>query len=86
MKLTEKQTGEIEGFAQALQRMIFSITGENIIGKHYDPMTIGDGVMHSYAFDMKDGGRHHKLSDYESIDEIKDVLLNNALEYVEQFI
>lgn len=28
-------------------------------GKSYDPLTIEGHTAHSYAFDFKDGGRHH---------------------------
>jgi len=65
----------IEGYAAALQDIVYKLTGSNSCSKSYDPMTCKDTVMHSYAFNMKDGGRHHDVKDYEDVDEIKRILL-----------
>jgi hypothetical protein len=65
----------IEGYAAALQDVMRELTGDDLCSKSYDPMTCEDTVMHSYAFDMKDGGRHHGVEDYEDVEEIKRTLL-----------
>ena len=79
-KLTESESRYIEGYAKALQDLQYQITGENTCVKSYDPMTVKDGgeTMMSYAFNMKDGGRSHAVSDYESVEEILQVLLDEA--------
>jgi hypothetical protein len=65
----------IEGYAAALRDIMYELTGDDLCLKSYDPMTCEDTVMHSYAFDMKDGGRHHDVKDYEDVEEIKRILL-----------
>ena len=79
-ELSDREAGFVEGFAAALERIYQWETGDHRSGKSYDPMTVSsDGMtMHSYAFDMKDGGRHHPVSDYESVDEIADVLFTET--------
>ena len=67
MKLTEKEEEFIKGYATALQHIMFKLTGDNTCGKNYDPCEFWDDQLHSYAFNLKDGGRHHPLSDYGSI-------------------
>ena len=79
-RLTEKQKNYLKGYAEALQDMMRRLTGEDTCGKSYDPIDFSDGFIHSYAFDMKDGGRHHPLSDYKDLDDISDTLLNEAVE------
>jgi hypothetical protein len=83
--LTPRQKGYIEGYAAALQKILYAVTGDCGCSKSYDPMTIEGGTMHSYAFNMKDGGRHHPLSDYKSPDEICDLLLEETLEEFREF-
>jgi len=82
MKLTDTEKAFITGYATALQDIMKEITGENTCGKSYDPCTIDDVHINSYAFDMKNGGRHHLLSDYDSIEEIKKYMLNEASLYI----
>lgn len=77
--LTPREKGYIEGYAAALDRIIYALTGESFSAKSYDPMTIEGGTMHSYAFNLKDGGRHHPLSAYTSTAEICDLLLKETL-------
>lgn len=84
LRLTYDQERYIEAFAEALDAMMFELTGESPSAKRYDPMTVEAGVMHSYAFNMKDGGRHHPVTDYASIDEIKAVLLKEAVAWVRE--
>lgn len=81
--LTSRQAGYIEGYAQACADMMFRLTTDSPCAKSYDPMTIVDGVvMHSYAFNLKDGGRHHRVSDYKDVCEITQYLLNEAVDWV----
>ena len=77
--LTHDEQRHLEGYAAALQDLLFKVTGENYCSKIYDPMTCEPTVMHSYAFDMKDGGRHHYVKDYRSIEEIKDILMDETI-------
>jgi plasmid maintenance system antidote protein VapI len=78
--LTTKQQRYIEGYAAALQDILRRLTGDNCCNKHYDPMTCESTVMHSYAFNMKDGGRHHDVKDYKDLDEIKKILLDEVVQ------
>jgi len=86
-KLTESESRYIEGYAKALQDLQYQITGANTCAKSYDPMTVKDGgeTMMSYAFNMKDGGRSHLVSDYESVEEILSVLLNETFVDIANF-
>lgn len=84
LRLTYDEERQIEAYAEALDAMMRELTGESPSAKRYDPMTVEGGVMHSYAFNMKDGGRHHPVTDYASVDEIKSVLLQEAAEWVRQ--
>ncbi len=45
-------------------------------------MTIEGGTMHSYAFNLKDGGRHHPLSAYKSLEEITGLLFDETLDAI----
>ena len=53
-KLSKKEKDYLKGYAQALQDLMFKMTGENTCAKSYDPIDFSDGKIHSYAFDMKD--------------------------------
>lgn len=82
--LSDYDRGYITGYATALQNIMFKLTGENSCGKSYDPCTIypGDVELHSYAFDLRDGGRHHSLSDYNGVDDITDLMLDEAVAWI----
>jgi len=80
--LTEKQQRYLEGYAAALQDLEYRLTGDNNCSKSYDPMTCEPQVMHSYAFDMKDGGRHHPVKDYKDIEEIKNILVEECAQNI----
>lgn len=82
--LTPSQQRFLEGYATALQDLQLALTGDNFSSKHYDPMTCEATVMHSYAFDMKDGGRHHAVCDYESLEEIQRTLVEETLTAVKE--
>ena len=79
--VSHDEARHIEGYAAALQDVLRALTGSNDCSKSYDPLTIcGDGnTLHSYAFNMKDGGRHHPVSDYADVDEIKKTLLDEVV-------
>lgn len=81
MNLSKSQKEYIKGYARAVQDMMFKLTGDNSCGKSCDPVDFDDDTLHSYAFDLKDGGRHHPLSDYESVEEITELMLNEAVEW-----
>ena len=82
MKITTEEKEFIKGYATALQDIMYKLTGSNCNSKSYDPCEFyDDEKLHSYAFDLKDGGRHHPLSDYKDIDEIKDLMLKEAVEW-----
>jgi hypothetical protein len=83
-KLTPEQQKYLEGYAAALQDLQLSLTGDNWCSKSYDPLTCEAEVMHSYAFDMKDGGRHHKVRDYQTMEDIKKVLLEETSQAINQ--
>lgn len=78
--LTPREKGRLEGYAAALDDIIRKVTGDGLSAKRYDPMTIEGGTIHSYAFDLKDGGRHHPLGDYVNADEIRELMLAEAYE------
>jgi len=75
--------GFIEGYAMALTDIMSRLTGDSPCGKSYDPMTVSSGTMHSYAFDMKDGGRHHPIEDYNDVGEITECLLEDTIDWVQ---
>ena len=76
--------GFVEGYAMALCDIMYKLTGDTPSAKSYDPMFVRGGKMHSYAFDMKDGGRHHPIEDYEDVGEITECLLEETLDWIKQ--
>jgi hypothetical protein len=80
-KLRKTDKDYLKGYARALQDMMFKLTGDNTCSKSYDPIDFCDEKIHSYAFDLKDGGRHHPLKDYKDIDEICELMLKEAVDY-----
>lgn len=81
LRLSYQEERQIEAYAAALCDMMTALTGDNPCAKRYDPLTIEGGIMHSYAFNMKDGGRHHPITDYDDVDDIKAALLKDAVEW-----
>lgn len=81
-KLSKKEQEYLKGYAQALQDIMLSMTGENTCAKSYDPIDFSEDKIHSYAFDLKDGGRHHPLNDYKDIDDIKEYMLKETEEWL----
>lgn len=78
MNIDSNTARHLEGYAAALQDILFELTGDNCNSKSYDPMTIGDKI-HSYAFNLKSGGRHHDLKDFESVEELKKIMLDEII-------
>jgi hypothetical protein len=80
--------GRIEGYARALDDLMLAITGDSHSMKSYDPMTIevtpDTATMHSYAFNLKDGGRHHPMSDYSGVAEVCQLLLREMCENLQE--
>lgn len=81
-KITACERNYLKGYAQALQDLMLEVTDDNTCSKSYDPIDFTDGVIHSYAFNLKDGGRHHPMSDYESIDEVAEYMLREAADWL----
>lgn len=77
---TEYERGYIEGAARALWEVLRSTDPSFNHCKAYDPATVKDDAIHSYVFDLKDGGRHHPISDYESAEEVLTLMVREALE------
>ena len=82
-KLSKNEQEYLKGYAQALQDIMLRMTGDNGCAKSYDPIDFSDGKIHSYAFDMKDGGRHHPLGDYKDIEDIKECMAKEAEEWLQ---
>jgi hypothetical protein len=84
MELDERQAGFVEGAAWALAEIMGRMTGDNPCGKSYDPMTVDHHarVMHSYAFDMRDGGRHHPFDHYKDHFDAASVLVDEAIGWI----
>ena len=101
MILNEIDKALIIKVANILQELEYKVTGENTCAKHYDPMQIIDEVkvgnlddefkvvsqvMLSYAFNLKDGGRQHPVSDYNSVQEIIDCMVNEVAQRLKEEI
>ena len=86
MKIGDKQTAYLKGYAMAIQDLMYNLTGENSMAKSYDPLQIDETYIHSYAFNLKDGGRHHPLVEYNSIQEITDLMLKEGSEWIIEYI
>ena len=76
----------ITGYATALQDIMFQITRDNKCAKSYDPCTIDDVYIRSYAYNLKDGGKHHPIQDYSSVEEITELMLKETTEDILQVI
>ena len=82
LKLSKKEQEYLKGYAQALQDVMRAVTGEDTCGKGYGPIDFGRDEIHS-AFNLKNGGRLHPLSDFKDIDEIKKCMVIEAADWVE---
>ena len=69
-----------------MQDVLKVFTGDNGISKHYDPIDFDDTYIHSYAFDLRDGGRHHPLNDYKDICDLISVMLNEVCDEIKNYL
>lgn len=84
MKLEQHQKDYLAGYAMAVQEMMYMLTGDNTCAKSYDPIDFDENTIHSYAFNLKDGGRHHTLSDYISVEEITNLMLKEGVQWIKE--
>lgn len=82
MELEQHQKDYLAGYAMAIQEMMYMLTGNNTCAKYYDPISFDENYIRSYAFDLKDGGRHHPLSDYSSVEEITNLMLKEGVQWI----
>lgn len=68
--LTDYERGVIEGACKALWWLRLAALDGDGHCKSYDPGTVDGVTLHSYVFDLPDGGRHHDLSAYESAEDV----------------
>lgn len=68
----------LEGYALACSDLAVKFTGESLAYKSYDPLTVEGDTLHSYAFEFKDGGRHHDANLYNSVGEIMSAMSNET--------
>lgn len=82
--LKERGAGFIEGFASACASLSYVLCHYPDGGKSYDPMKVDlqRGTMHSYVFNMRDGGRSHSLADYSTYQDIANVLFAETIEAI----
>lgn len=76
--------GFMEGAAYMAAMLMTKLSGDSPSGKSYDPLTVDvdSGIMLSYAFDLKNGGRQHPLGDYEVVSEVVDCIFNEAVDWI----
>lgn len=72
----------LEGYALACADFMRRLSGDSPCDKSYDPLTIDGNTLHSYAFDFKDGGRHHDATLYENVGEIMEAMLDESIEWI----
>lgn len=82
-RLTKNEQDYLRGYANALQDLMFELTGDNTCSKSYDPIDFGDDAIHSYAFNFKNGGRRHPLEDFENVDDVKRLMLAEAHSWID---
>ena len=52
---------ELEAYVAGVWDLLLAINAADSGGKHYDPLTVDGSTLHSYVFDLWDGGRHHPV-------------------------
>lgn len=72
---------EVEAYAHACYDILKGLDIKDGHCKMYDPMTIEGDVVHSYVFDLRDGGRHHN---YDNLWELKDDILAETLSGIKE--
>lgn len=72
----------LEYLARKLWVVLEERSGEpDYYGKSYDPLVIGQGVAHSYVFELSGDGRHHP---FKTLAELKEMLVKAAISYGKQ--
>ena len=72
----------LEGYALACADIMWKLTNNTPCGKSYDPLMIEGNILHSYAFEFKDGGRHHDATLYNCVGEIMEDMLKETIDWV----
>lgn len=82
VNLSRIEARKVEIYARAMADISEKLTGDRRSGKSYDPMTVsGDGtIMHSYAFDMKDGRQRLR----ERRGDFFQTLLNETVAWIKE--
>ena len=78
MELNNDQKQYINGYATALQDILLRLTGEDNRAKSYDPVFFREDYIYSYCYDLKDGSRRHPISDYDSVNEITTLMVEET--------
>jgi hypothetical protein len=81
---SDYEKGYIEGYFRGLADLMSQLTGESPCSKHYDPATVDsyENMILSYAFDLKEGGRRHRLSLFSDRDDLLHTALDEAVEWI----
>ncbi len=80
LQLTDEQKERVlEWYAEKVWQLLQDLDISDGCSKRYDPLTIKDGIAHSYVFDLEDGGRRHFFRDYEHLEEM---IQNELLETI----
>jgi hypothetical protein len=70
-ELTESQYRVyLEGVAYGLWTALFMAGVHDGYSKMYDPLYFEGDEVHSYVFDLWDGGRHHNLKEIDSLEKV----------------
>lgn len=81
--VTDYERGYIEGAAEAAWKIAIKCGATELQHcKTYDPATVANGQIHSYVFDLADGGRHHDLKDYEDIHDVVRRFVDEATQII----
>lgn len=83
-KPTKQEQDIIEGYAIACQDLMYSLTGENTNGKHYDPIQFEEEYILSYAFDFKNGGRRHYYHEFRNVNEVIKLMREQAVKWIKE--
>lgn len=82
LPLTDEQKERVlEWYAEKIWQLLQDLDISDGHSKMYDPLTIQDGIAHSYVFDLEDGGRRHAFRDYEHLEKM---LQNELLEMIRE--
>ena len=82
MQPNPRQSGHIEGYAAALQDIMYRLTGDRWSDKACDPCEIHNDRLYSYAYDLRNGGRVHELSEFDSVEEVTELMLDEVVRHL----